>query len=110
MLMLKNILQYSIIFSVKFFFVKKIIFLIFRHSIFGIILCRTCYLATVVAKFALTLVQKWPYKNEVIDLCNNFFNKITTLRMSYFKPIPTNLALKRVNILFVIKFKRNFFI
>jgi hypothetical protein len=21
-------------------------------------------------KIALTLVQKWPYKNEVIDLCN----------------------------------------
>jgi hypothetical protein len=22
----------------------------------------------------LTLVQKWPYNNEVIDLCNKFFS------------------------------------
>jgi hypothetical protein len=51
MLILENILQYSFIFSVNFIFLKKIIFLIFRHSIFGIILCRTCYLATVVRQW-----------------------------------------------------------
>jgi hypothetical protein len=27
------------------------------------------------AKFALTLVQNWPYQNEIIDLYSNFFYK-----------------------------------
>jgi hypothetical protein len=43
----------------------------------------------------LTLVQEWPYKNEVIDLCSKVFIKISTSRVLYFKPTPTNLTPKR---------------
>jgi hypothetical protein len=42
----------------------------------------------------LTLVQEWPYKNEVIDLCNKKIEKISTSRVLYFKSTPTNLTQK----------------
>jgi hypothetical protein len=46
MLVLGYIFQYSFIFSIK-KKLKKINFLKFWHFFFGIILCQTCYLATV---------------------------------------------------------------
>jgi hypothetical protein len=46
------------------------------------------------AKIALTFVQEWPYKNEVIDLCNKRIEEISTSRVLYFKPTPTNLTPK----------------
>jgi hypothetical protein len=58
------------------------------------------------AKIALTLVQEWPYKNEVIDKCNKKIKKISTLRVLYFKPTPTNLTPKRL--IFVIQIQKEF--
>jgi hypothetical protein len=56
----------------------------------------------------LTLVQEWPYKNEFIDLCNkknpkNYHIKSVASQTHFNKSYP-----KKVNILFVIKFRRNF--
>jgi hypothetical protein len=47
------------------------------------------------AKYALTLVQKWPFQNVVIDLCNNKISKDEHIKSEpHFKPIPTNLMQK----------------
>jgi hypothetical protein len=43
-------------------------------------------------KKMILLVQKWPHKNEFIDLSNIKVSKTTILRVSYFKSIPTNIT------------------
>jgi hypothetical protein len=60
------------------------------------------------AKIALTLVQEWPLKNEVIDLCNKFFWKKQHIKSVIFETHSNKSYPKKVNILFVIKFRRNF--
>jgi hypothetical protein len=42
-------------------------------------------------EFALALVQKWPYKNEVIDLRTNKFKKLSIPRVPHFKFVPMSL-------------------
>jgi hypothetical protein len=45
----------------------------------------------------LILVQEWPNKNEVIELCNKKnIEKICTSRVLHFKPAPKNLIPKRL--------------
>jgi hypothetical protein len=60
------------------------------------------------AKIALTLVQEWPYKTEVTDLCNNKkLKKLAHQECCILNP-PQQILPQKVIILFVIKFRRNF--
>jgi hypothetical protein len=72
MLILGNILQYIFFFSVKKNW-KKIIFLIFRHSIFEIILCRTHYQATILnlCRFMCCGVQYSTYIGSIQERYTN---------------------------------------
>jgi hypothetical protein len=62
MLVLGYIFQYSFIFSIK-KKLKKINFLKFWHFFFGIILCQTCYLATV---FGYHINNLWHFEVLII--------------------------------------------
>jgi hypothetical protein len=62
------------------------------------------------AKIAFTLVQEWPFKNEVIDLCNKKNWKIQHIKSVVFQTHSNKSYPKKVNILFVIKFRRNFIV
>jgi hypothetical protein len=57
------------------------------------------------AKIALTL---WPYQNEVIDLFNEKNSKNYHIKSVTFQTHSNKSYPKRVNILFAIKFTRNF--
>lgn len=46
-------------------------------------------------KIASTVVQKWPRYNEVINLSNTKFQKITISRVPHFKSIPTIFTQKK---------------
>jgi hypothetical protein len=65
---------------------------------------EVCEICIDQAKFALILVQKWPYKNEVIDLCNKKISKKFHIKKVTFQIHSTENYLKKVNNLFVIKF------
>jgi hypothetical protein len=44
----------------------------------------------------LTLVQEWPYKMRSYIYATKKLKKISTSRVLYFKPTPTNLTPKRL--------------
>jgi hypothetical protein len=95
MLILENILQYSFIFSVKLIFLKKINFLIFRHSIFGIILCRTCYVATVIKidwLKAFHVEMDLFHKEKMENLSSGSFFGVLVVAQIWWKKIYTHKA------------------
>jgi hypothetical protein len=59
------------------------------------------------AIFALTLIQKWPYKNEVIDLHNKKVSNNYYIKSATFQIYSNKSHLKMFNILFEIKFRMN---
>jgi len=60
------------------------------------------------AKIALTLVQNWICKNEVIDLKNTKISKNHHIKGTSFQIHSNKFHSKNDNILFVIEFRKNF--
>jgi len=59
------------------------------------------------AKIALTLVQNWNCKNEVIDLKNTKISKNCHIKRTSFEIYFNKFYSKNENILLVIEFRRN---